>query len=150
MCYNTCMKSVYLSLNSKDTIKFAESYAKNLTAPAIILLSGDLGAGKTTFTKGIAKGLNIKKTITSPTFTILNEYKSSKFALYHFDMYRINSVEDAYGLGFEAYFNHKNLPGVIVVEWAENVEGLIKKPYTKIEILKESENSRKIIIEEIK
>jgi tRNA threonylcarbamoyladenosine biosynthesis protein TsaE len=144
------MKYIYLSLNAKDTIKFAENYAKNLTAPTIILLSGDLGAGKTTFTKGIAKGLNIKKTITSPTFTILNEYESTKFPLYHFDMYRINSAEEAYALGFETYFNHKKLPGVVVVEWAENVEGLIKKPYTKIEILKENENNRKIIIEEVK
>ncbi len=150
MCYNIAMKYIYLSLNAKDTIKFAENYAKNLTAPTIILLSGDLGAGKTTFTKGIAKGLNIKKTITSPTFTILNEYESTKFPLYHFDMYRINSAEEAYALGFETYFNHKKLPGVVVVEWAENVEGLIKKPYTKIEILKENENNRKIIIEEVK
>lgn len=150
MCYNDFMKYFHISFSPKETIKFAENYAKKLNTPKIILLSGDLGAGKTTFTKGIAKGLDIKKTITSPTFTILNEYPNASIPLYHFDMYRLNSVEEAYSLGFENYFNHKNLPGIIVVEWAENVEGLIKKPYVKIELLKEDENSRKIVIEEIK
>ncbi len=143
------MKYIYLSTNPKDTINFAENYAKSLTSPVIIILSGDLGAGKTTFAKGLAKGLGIKSTVTSPTFTILNEYQG-KMPLYHFDMYRLSSCEEAFALGFETYFNHKKLPGIVLVEWAENVDGLIKKPYIKIEISKESENSRKIIIEEIK
>lgn len=150
MCYNVFMKYFHMSISPKDTIKFAENYTRKLTSPQIILLSGDLGAGKTTFTKGIAKGLDIKKTVTSPTFTILNEYPTARIPLYHFDMYRLSSAEEAYGLGFETYFNHKNLPGIVIVEWAENVKGLIKKPYTEIQIIKESENSRKIIIEEIK
>lgn len=143
------MKSYYLSIDPKDTMKFAENYAKSLSYPLIILLSGDLGAGKTTFAKGFAKGLEIKETVTSPTFTILNDYQG-RMPLYHFDMYRLSSCEEAFASGFETYFNHKKLPGIILVEWAENVEGLIKKPYTKIELLKENETTRKIIIEEIK
>lgn len=149
MCYNIAMKYFYLSVSPKDTMTFAENYAKSFSSPAIIVLSGDLGAGKTTFAKGLAKGMGIKETVTSPTFTILNEYQG-QMPLFHFDMYRISSSEEAFASGFESYFNHKKLPGIILVEWAENVEGLIKKPYTKIELIKESENNRKIIIEEIK
>lgn len=130
-------------------MKFAENYAKSLLKPTIIVLSGDLGAGKTTFAKGFAKGLEIKQTVTSPTYTILNEYQG-KMPLYHFDMYRLSSYEEALASGFETYFNHKKLLGIVLVEWAENVEGLIKKPYTKITIEKESQTNRKIIIEEIK
>jgi tRNA threonylcarbamoyladenosine biosynthesis protein TsaE len=144
------MKNIFLSLNSKGTMDFAKNFATDISSPKIILLSGDLGAGKTTFAKGFAKGLGIKKTITSPTFTILNEYPNSRIPLYHFDMYRIKSSEEAFSLGFESYFNHKKLPGIVLVEWAENVEELIKKPYTKIKIEKQEENNRKIIIEEIK
>lgn len=144
------MKCFHLSLKPNDTIKFAKKFAETLSQPVIILLSGDLGAGKTTFAKGLAEGLNIKNNITSPTFTILNEYPNGRLPLYHFDMYRLKSVEEAYGLGFEIYFNHKKLPGIVIVEWAENVKGLIKKPYIKIDFKKEDENSRKIIIEDIK
>lgn len=150
MCYNDFMKYIYLSLSANDTISFAENFVKELKMPKIILLSGDLGAGKTTFAKGIAKGLEIKQNITSPTFTILNEYKKAKIPLFHFDMYRLNSADEAFSLGFENYFNHKNLPGIILVEWAENVKGLIKKPYINIELIKENENQRKILIKEVK
>ncbi|MDD4110370.1 MAG: tRNA (adenosine(37)-N6)-threonylcarbamoyltransferase complex ATPase subunit type 1 TsaE [Clostridia bacterium] len=144
------METTYLSSSPKDTISFAEKFAKGLTVPKIVLLSGDLGAGKTTFAKGIAKGLGIKKNITSPTFTILNEYKNNKNSLFHFDMYRLNSADEAFSLGFENYFNHKKLPGIILVEWAENVKGLIKKPYVTIELTKENDTNRKIVIKEIK
>ena len=150
MWYNVRMKNFHTSSSSNETMKFAETLAKKLSKPEIILLSGDLGAGKTTFAKGLAKGLGIKNNITSPTFTILNEYTEGKLPLYHFDMYRLTSAEDAYALGFETYFNQKNLPGIVIVEWAENVDGLIKKPYLKINFIKEDENNRKIVIEEIK
>lgn len=139
----------FLSHSPEETLSFAENFAANLNFPKIIVLSGDLGAGKTTFSKGFAKGLDVKETVTSPTFTILNEYTDAKIPFFHFDMYRLNSVDEAYTLGFENYFDNKNLPGMVVVEWAENVPGLIKKPYTKITLSKQGDNKRKIIIEDL-
>ena len=115
--------------NRDETLNFAENLAKQIVAPKIIVLSGDLGAGKTTFSKGFAKGLGISETITSPTFTLLNEYSGDK-NLYHFDMYRLSSKEEAYELGFENYF--ENNDGIILVEWAENVKGLFTPPYLKV------------------
>lgn len=117
----------FISKSSDETINFAEKFANTLHSPKIIILEGDLGAGKTTFSKGIAKGLGINETITSPTFTILNEYES-KTPLYHFDMYRLSSMEEALALGFETYFDLRKLNGIVLVEWAENVAGLIKSP----------------------
>ncbi len=132
--------------NRDETLDFAEKLAKQIVAPKIIVLSGDLGAGKTTFSKGFAKGLGISETITSPTFTLLNEYSGDK-NLYHFDMYRLSSKEEAYELGFENYF--ENNDGIILVEWAENVKGLFTPPYLKVLIEKIDENKRKFTLEEI-
>ena len=132
--------------NRDETLNFAEKLAKQIVAPKIIVLSGDLGAGKTTFSKGFAKGLGISETITSPTFTLLNEYSGDK-NLYHFDMYRLSSKEEAYELGFENYF--ENNDGIILVEWAENVKGLFTPPYLKVLIEKIDENKRKFTLEEI-
>ena len=132
--------------NRDETLNFAEKLAKQIVAPKIIVLSGDLGAGKTTFSKGFAKGLGISETITSPTFTLLNEYSGDK-NLYHFDMYRLSSKEEAYELGFENYF--ENNDGIILVEWAENVKGLFAPPYLKVLIEKIDENKRKFTLEEI-
>lgn len=140
----------HLSISSENTLNLAERFIKKVNSPKIIVLSGDLGAGKTTFAKGLAKGLGVQENVTSPTFTILNEYDGVKMRYYHFDMYRLNSIDEAYTLGFETYFDHANLPGIIAVEWAENIPGLIKKPYTKITFLKKDDNKREIIIEEIK
>lgn len=126
-------------------MEFAKNFAKTIKAPKIIVLSGDLGAGKTTFTKGFAEGLGISEIITSPTFTLLNEYTGNE-RMYHFDMYRLSSKEEAYELGFEDYF--KKNDGIVLVEWAENVEGLFSPPYTKITIEKISDNEREIKIEE--
>ena len=137
----------FITNSAHETINFAKNFIKTITLPNIILLSGDLGAGKTTFAKGLALGLNIFENVTSPTFTILNEYNSNpKF--FHFDMYRLSSKEEAYELGFEDYFNKNE--GIILVEWAENVKGLIHPPYFQINIEKVSDNIRKLTIKEIK
>lgn len=134
-----------ITSSANETMEFAKEFAKTIKAPKIIVLSGDLGAGKTTFTKGFAEGLGVSEIITSPTFTLLNEY-SGKERMYHFDMYRLSSKEEAYELGFEDYF--KKNDGIVLVEWAENVEGLFSPPYTKITIEKISDNEREIKIEE--
>lgn len=134
-----------ITSSANETMEFAKNFAKTIKAPKIIVLSGDLGAGKTTFTKGFAEGLGVSEIITSPTFTLLNEYTGNE-RMYHFDMYRLSSKEEAYELGFEDYF--KKNDGIVLVEWAENVEGLFSPPYTKITIEKISDNEREIKIEE--
>ena len=139
----------FLSSSAEETQNLAENFAKSLNNNCVIILSGDLGAGKTTFTKGFAKGLGVEEIVTSPTFTIMNEYKGNK-NLFHFDMYRLNGVDEAYALGFEEYFNVNNLKGICIVEWASNVKGLILKPYYEIEIEKIDDNIRKITIKEVK
>lgn len=141
------MKVKITSTSFEQTMQIAEKIGQGIKFPCVISLKGDLGAGKTTFTKGLAKGLNITEDITSPTFTIMNEYNSSPFNLYHFDMYRLADMEEAINLGFEEYFDLKLLKGVVVVEWAENVEGLLPIKITEIELVKTGEESRDIIIE---
>ena len=121
-------------------------YAQSIKSPVVISLVGDLGAGKTTFTKGFAEGLDIKDLVTSPTFTIMNDYNSGRLPLYHFDMYRLGSKEEAIELGFEEYFDLRKLNGVAVVEWAENVEGLLPTLFVEINIIKLEESKRKIQI----
>lgn len=143
------MTNKFYSKNAEETMQIAQNIAQHTKKCATFLLSGDLGAGKTTFTKGFALGLGISEIVTSPTFTIMNEYKGSQFNLYHFDMYRLNGADEGYALGFEEYFDNKNLKGINLVEWAENVEGLISKPYQKITFNKLSDNEREIILEEI-
>ena len=146
----SCWHKERKTSNAEETMKFAENLAQNVVGPSVYVLSGDLGAGKTTFTKGFALGLGIDDVITSPTFTIMNEYSGKSFNLCHFDMYRLESAEDAFMLGFEEYFDSNNLKTVNLVEWAENVEGLIHKPYFKITFEKIDDNTREISVEEIK
>lgn len=131
----------------KQTKALAGAFAKVLNAPAIVLLTGDLGAGKTTFVKEIVAALGCNDLVTSPTFTLLNNYQA-KFPIYHFDMYRLSSAEEAAGVGFDEYFDKSRLDGVCFVEWPENVEGLIKEVDYVVEIKKEGENKRIIIIKE--
>ena len=106
---------------------------------------GDLGAGKTTFSKGFAKGFGVRQNITSPTFTIMNEYEGI-MPLYHFDMYRLSSMEEAVNAGFEEYFNLKTLKGVVLVEWASNVEGLLPTLHIEVNFKKIDEDKREISI----
>ena len=97
----------------EETIAAAEKFAAGLQGGDVVILTGELGAGKTTFTKGIALALGIKEPVTSPTFTIIKEYKGEKLALYHMDMYRLSG--DITELGLEEYLGRKD--GVCVVEW---------------------------------
>lgn len=103
----------FLSHNVEETYKIAEQVASGLKGGEVILLNGDLGAGKTTFTKGLAKALGVQDTVTSPTFTYVKEY-DGRLKLYHFDMYRVGDADEVYELGLEEYF-YKG--GVVVVEW---------------------------------
>ena len=112
------MKLKVKTTSPEETERVAEKLARSLGYPAVISLVGDLGAGKTTFTKGFAKGLDIKENVTSPTFTIMNEYTSGRKPMYHFDMYRLSSLDEALELGFGEYFDLTTLKGASIVELA--------------------------------
>lgn len=133
--------------NLNQTKKLAGAFAKVLKPPMVVLLKGDLGSGKTTFVKEVVSALGCNDLVTSPTFTLLNTY-NAKFPVYHFDMYRLASAEEAMNVGFEEYFDKGRLDGVCFVEWPENVDGLIKDVDYVIEIEKKSENRRSVTIKE--
>ena len=145
------MRREYVSKSVNDTLKIAEEFAKEVSGPMIILLKGDLGAGKTHFVKGFAKGVGCRMLVSSPTFTIMNLYDDGKFPVYHFDMYRLSSSDEAIEAGLEEYFDLKTLDGVSIVEWPEKVPELIKGNVVEVVITKlEKENERKISLEEKK
>ena len=138
-----------ISSSIQDTFKIAKNFAKKIKNPSIILLKGDLGAGKTHFVKGMAQGMKIKTQVTSPTFTIMNQYEGGRLPIFHFDMYRLTSKEEALEAGLGEYFDTKTLNGVSVVEWPENVKGLIRGKVTVVTITKlGDENKREIEIQE--
>ncbi|MFP3722998.1 tRNA (adenosine(37)-N6)-threonylcarbamoyltransferase complex ATPase subunit type 1 TsaE [Niallia circulans] len=125
---------------AERTIDFAERIAWLLQAGDVITLEGDLGAGKTTFTKGIAKGLGITNTVNSPTFTIIKEYQG-KLPLYHMDVYRLKDSDE--DLGFDEYFEGE---GVTVVEWAHLIEEQLPVDYLQINLYYDNTSGRKIVL----
>lgn len=108
--------------SEKDTEKLGQEIADSLKPGDVLALIGDLGTGKTTLTKYIAKGLGIKEMITSPTFTIVSEYDSGRLPLYHFDVYRLEGAEDMFETGIEEYFDKG---GVCIVEWADMIAEIL-------------------------
>lgn len=127
------------SSHPEDTSKLAFRLADLLTPGTVLTLEGDLGAGKTTFTKGLAKGLGIKRNVNSPTFTIIKEYSGGKLPLYHMDVYRLGEQEE--DLGFDEYFEGE---GVTVVEWAHLIKDHLPEERLDIEIV-HIENDRRQI-----
>ena len=133
------MKTV-VTKSFKQTVKLGTEYAKTLKKGSVVMLKGELGAGKTAFTKGIALGLNIKEDILSPTYAYMNDYSG---VLYHYDCYRLSCGEDAERLGLTDYFGGDN---ICLIEWAENIEDALPDKIKEVKILKVSENERKIIL----
>lgn len=129
-----------------ETESFAESLAKSFTGGEVLLLHGDLGAGKTHFVKGLAKGLGVTEIVTSPTFALHNSYEG-RFTLNHFDFYRIEDSEEVAILGLDEFFYDKH--AVAAIEWSENVKDLLPKHCVKITIDKLGDNTRKITIREM-
>lgn len=127
--------------NTKDTEQFGYKLGKILKGGEIICLIGDLGAGKTTMTKSIAKGLDVEEYVTSPTFTLINEYRG-RVPLYHFDVYRLEKVESIYDLGFEEYF-YSN--GVSIIEWANKIKNVLPEDVLTIEINRGSNDEERIL-----
>ena len=129
---------IYESFSTDDTAKIGKGLAKNAKPGDIFCLVGNLGAGKTVLAGGFAKGLGIDCDITSPTFTILNEYHEGRLPLYHFDLYRLNDPGELFGIGYEEYFY---ADGVTLVEWPERAEGLIPQNAVYITIETDFKNN---------
>ena len=132
----------------EETQKFAEEFSKSLEAGDVLCMYGDLGVGKTAFVQGLAKGLGIDEPITSPTFTIVNEY-SGRLPLYHFDVYRIGDVEEMEEIGYEDCFYGE---GLCLIEWANLIEEILPEHYRQVTIEKDLEKGfdyRRITIEEM-
>ena len=110
----------------------------------VVAYFGDLGAGKTAFTRGLARGLGIRQPVTSPTYTLVNEYLDGKMPLFHFDMYRLSSSDDLFDIGWEDYLTRG---GVCAVEWSENVAAAFDGSEVRVEIEKLSDTARRIKIE---
>ncbi|MBE6115143.1 MAG: tRNA (adenosine(37)-N6)-threonylcarbamoyltransferase complex ATPase subunit type 1 TsaE [Erysipelotrichaceae bacterium] len=127
--------------NEMETMQLAEKLGNIVTAGTLITLEGDLGAGKTTFTKGLGKGLGIKRPINSPTFTIMKIYEGGRLPLYHIDAYRLEGLEQ--DLGFEEFIYGE---GVCVIEWYMFIEDLLPEDRLEIKIEYEGEDARKITI----
>ena len=137
----------FVSHSENDTIKFADEFASKLDMHSIIVLSGDLGSGKTKFTEGVLKHFGLDDEISSPTFTIVNEYDAKDFKIFHFDLYRLADVDEFYAMGGEEYLQN----GLCIFEWGEMIEEILQTRYTKITFSRDTENTdfRNLRIEEI-
>lgn len=129
---------VFISKTREETEAFAYRYAKTLRAGDVVLLDGDMGAGKTVFAKGVARGLGIEEEVTSPTYAYMNDYDGR---LFHYDCYRIEEVGQAEHLGLADYFD---MGGICLIEWAQNIAPLLPKRCKIVEIKKLGENEREI------
>ena len=133
----------YISQNENDTINFACKLASYLQNGDIIILSGDLGSGKTKFTQGILKFFSLDTEISSPTFTIVNEYNApNNTNIYHFDVYRLADIDEFYALGGDEYFDN----GICIIEWGELIESILPKNYLKITFERDPNNLDKRIL----
>lgn len=139
--------SEFVSRSEDETINFANDFAKKLNKNSIIILSGDLGSGKTKFTQGILKYYGLENEISSPTFTIVNEYNAKDINIYHFDLYRLEDIDEFYAMGGEEYLQN----GICIFEWGEILEPELNVPYIKITFSRDNNNTeyRRLKIENI-
>ena len=129
---------IFISKSREETQAFAREYAKTLRAGDVVVLDGEMGAGKTVFAKGVAEGLGIEEEVTSPTYAYMNDYDGR---LFHYDCYRIESVEQAERLGLADYFD---MGGICLIEWAQNIAPLLPPRVKRVAIKKLSEDEREI------
>ena len=125
-----------------QTEALGEQLGRALKGGAVIAYTGDLGAGKTAFTRGLARGLDIPEQVTSPTFTIVNEYEGGRLPLFHFDMYRLGSSDELFDIGWEDYLARN---GVCAVEWSENVDDALESDCIRVEIRRGATDDQRFI-----
>lgn len=133
----------FTSHSSNETMDFASNLASKLHIGDVVVLTGELGAGKTKFTEGFLRYFGLDKEISSPTFNIVNEYKKDDITIYHFDVYRLEDVSEFYAIGGEEYFER----GACIIEWGEMIEEALPKEYVKINFTRDLENENQRIIE---
>lgn len=135
----------YISKSEQDTINFAKNFASKLNKGDIIVLSGELGSGKTKFVQGVLEYFDLADEISSPTFTIVNEYIKDDINIYHFDVYRLADTDEFYAMGGDEYFQN----GICLIEWGEIIESILPEHYTKITFKKNNDNVdyRELLIE---
>lgn len=137
---------IFTSNSAKDTLIFAKKFASKLNNKDVIVLTGDLGSGKTKFTEGILSYFGLENEISSPTFTIVNEYHSQSKKIYHFDVYRLEDSSEFYAIGGEEYFEN----GICIIEWGELIEDILPNEYIKIQFQKgDNDNTRILHIQSI-
>lgn len=136
------MKS-YISNSENDTILIAKKLASFLHSCDIVVLSGDLGSGKTKFTQGFLSYFGLENEISSPTFTIVNEYYTNELNIYHFDVYRLSSPDEFYAIGGEQYFEN----GICLIEWGEQIKEVLPKEYLHITFNRDFEEDSKRTLE---
>ena len=138
MLYNIRYMAVFISHSPEETHAWAEAFAKTLSAGDVVLLEGEMGAGKTAFAQGVARGLGVTEDVLSPTYAYVNSYEP----MFHFDCYRIESERQAEELGFSDYFDAGK---ICLVEWSQNIAGLLPADCKKVVIRKVSEEEREIV-----
>ncbi|MDD5131227.1 MAG: tRNA (adenosine(37)-N6)-threonylcarbamoyltransferase complex ATPase subunit type 1 TsaE [bacterium] len=136
------LNKIVITKSAAETQRFGRKLARQLKPGDLVCLSGGLGAGKTCLVQGIARGLQVKDYVNSPTFKIINEY-AGKIPVYHFDLYRLEGLTDLRELGYEEYFYGQ---GLSLVEWAEKIIPFLPKQYLRIELRRVDEHTRKIIL----
>ena len=136
-----------ISNSENDTKLIGKEMAKNFKKGDVIVLTGDLGSGKTKFTEGVLSFFGLENEISSPTFTIVNEYKKDDISIFHFDVYRLEEPDEFYAIGGEEYFDK----GISLIEWGELIEEVLPKKYKQIKFSRniDDENQRIITIEEV-
>ncbi len=138
---------IFNSKSENDTLNFAKKFASKLNKKDVIVLSGDLGSGKTKFTEGILSFFGLENEISSPTFTIVNEYCKDDIKIYHFDVYRLEDSSEFYEIGGDEYYEN----GICIIEWGEIIEDALPNDYIKIDFSRnlDDENSRTLNIQSI-
>ena len=132
----------YVSNSPAETENLGATLAERLKPGTVVAFSGDLGAGKTAFVRGMARGLNIPERVTSPTFTIVNEYEGGRLPLFHFDMYRLGSSDELFDIGWEDYLARG---GVCAVEWSENVSDAMEGDCIRVDIRRGAHDNQRLI-----
>ena len=133
----------FISKSEEDTINFANDFAKNLKVGDIIILSGELGSGKTKFTQGVLKYFGLENEISSPTFTIVNEYNTKNTNIYHFDLYRLEQPEDLEEIGFYEYTDVED--EVVLIEWPDRFFAYMPEDYLHLKIERGDSEQKRII-----
>ena len=132
----------HYSSSVQETEALGRALAQHLTPGTVVAFTGDLGAGKTAFVRGMAQGLGIAQRVTSPTFTIVNEYEGGRLPLFHFDMYRLGSSDELFDIGWEDYLARG---GVCAVEWSENIADALEEDTIRVDIRRGEHDDQRII-----